>query len=167
MLMMVTRQWLFLGAIIGMAALPSVGFAFSMSSLQNLPGVGVNVKRLPPDALKLGVSEATLRAVLADGLTEAGVPLYDGDKLNTAPGAPILELSVLVKKVRGEDSFIFSARLSLQEMVSLERPTENLASIYAPTWEKHVLGVTDHAAYVRSAARQLLARFVKEYREEN
>ena len=165
--MMMTRHWLLLVAILGMAALPSVGFAFSMSSLQNLPGVGVNVKQLPPDALKLGVSKETLRAVLAGGLTEAGVPVFDADRLQTVPGAPILELSVLVRKGRGGDSFIFSARLSLQEMVSLDRPTENLASIYAPTWEKHVLGVTDQEVFVRRAARQLLARFVREYKEEN
>lgn len=141
--------------------------AMSMSTLQNLPGVGVQVQQLNTDALDFGLSEDELRELLAETLNEAGVTVYSEEKLSTAPGSPTLELKILMRQVRGESSYIFSIELALQEMVSLERPTESLEAIYAPTWEKTVLGITNQKTYVKVGVRKLLERFIQEYKREN
>ena len=157
-----------LGCAIFLAIVPfAKTHGFSLSSLQNLPGFAVNVLRLTPDAEKLGVTQEKLREVLVKHLREAGLPLVSEEKLTTLPGHPILELTVLLRKVRDGSGYIFSINLSLQEMVSLERPTENLAGIYAPTWEKTILGMTNKKYYIEVGARQLLDRFAQEYKAEN
>ncbi len=140
---------------------------FSLSSLQNLPGFGVNVRPLTPDAEKLGVTGERLQEVLTLHLEELGLPLLTDEKLSAIPGKPILELTVLLRKVRDGSGYIFSINLALQEMVSLERPTENLAGIYAPTWEKTILGITNKKTYLEVGVRQLLDRFAQEYKAEN
>ena len=142
-------------------------FSVSMSTLQNLPGVGVSVRRLNKDARKLGLSEEDLRDLLAVQLQLAHIKVYSEDELYELPGAPTLELFVLVQEMNDGSGFIFTTRLSLQERVNLERPTEALDSVFAPTWEKSVLGITNIKKYVDRSVRALSGRFVKEYKQEN
>ncbi len=140
---------------------------FSLSSLQNLPGFGVNVNRMTFDAEELGVSQEGLQKLIVDHLKKIDLNVYTEEKLSRAPGKPILELAVLLRKVKDGSGYIFSLRLALQEMVSLERPTDNLAGIYAPTWEKTILGITNKKSYLDMGVRQLLDRFAQEYQAEN
>ena len=157
-----------LGCAIFLAFLPiEKTFGFSLSSLQNLPGFSVNVLKLTPDAEKLGVTQEKLREVLVKHLQEAGLPVVSEEKSSSLPGKPILELTVILRKVRDGSSYIFSINLALQKMVSLERPTDNLAGIYAPTWEKTILGMTNKKYYIEVGTRQLLDRFAQEYKVEN
>ena len=145
----------------------AAAFGFSMSTLQNLPGVGVSVKQLSPDAERLGVSGDALELLMESRLKSGAITVFPNDRVSDIPGAPLLELTVLVRKVEGESSYLFTARLALQEMVVMERPTQHLASIYAATWEKTILGITHQKGYVDGAVGQLIARFIREFKEEN
>jgi hypothetical protein len=140
---------------------------FSLSTLQDLPGVGISVKRMQTDAERLGLSEEGLKFLMERRLNDGGVPVFADSKASDMPGAPMLEVGILVRKMEGESTYLFTVRLALQEMVVLDRPTQNLASFYAPTWEKAVLGITNKKGYVEAAVGQLIARFVREYKEEN
>ena len=142
-------------------------FSMSMSTLQNLSGVGVNVKILNKDARKLGLKEEDLLDLLKVQLQLAHIKVYNEDELYDLPGAPTLELSVLVQKMSDGSGYIFTTRLTLQERVKLERPTEALDTVFAPTWEKSVLGITSIKRYINRSVRGLSDRFVKEYKREN
>ncbi len=142
-------------------------FSMSMSTLQNLSGVGVGVKNLNKDGRKLGLKVEDLRDLLKVQLQLAHIKVYEDDELYELPGAPTLELFVLVQELDDGSGYIFTTRLSLQERVNLERPTEALGSIFAPTWEKSVLGITSLNKYINRSVRALASRFVKEYKLEN
>ncbi len=142
-------------------------FSLSMSTLQNLSGVGVSVKSLNKDARKLGLKEEDLRELLAVQLQLAQIKVYNEDELFKLPGAPTLELFVLVDEMEDGSGYIFTTRLSLQERVKLERPTEALDTVFAPTWEKSVLGITNLKKYINRSIRALADRFIKEYKQEN
>ena len=142
-------------------------FSLSMSTLQNLSGVGVSVRILNRDARKLGLKEEDLRDLLAVQLQLAHIKVYNEDELFELPGAPTLELFVLVQEMPDGSGYIFTTRLSLQERVNLERPTESLDTVFAPTWEKSVLGITSIKKYINRSVRGLSDRFIKEYKREN
>ena len=142
-------------------------YSMSMSTLQNLSGVGVNVRILNRDARKLGLKEEDLRDLLKVQLQLAHIKVYNEDELFELPGAPTLELFVLVDEMEDGRGYIYTTRLSLQERVRLERPTETLDTVFAPTWEKSVLGITSLKKYINRSVRALAGRFVKEYKQEN
>ena len=142
-------------------------FSLSMSTLQNLSGVGVSVKKLNKDGRKLGLKVEDLRDLLKIQLQLAHIKVYEDDELYELPGAPTLELFVLVTELKDGSGYIFTTRLSLQERVNLERPTEALGSLFAPTWEKTVLGITSLKKYINRSVRALSDRFVKEFKLEN
>ena len=139
----------------------------SLSSLQDLPGVGVDVADLPSAAMEFGLRKGPLMDIMRRALQKAEVPIYSEEELSAAPGSPILELKVMIGKLSGTSGYLYSARLELQEKIALERPTEHLISIYAPTWERTILGVTNGTAHIYVAVEKLLEWFVDEYRKEN
>jgi hypothetical protein len=142
--------------------LPLGAFAqgISLSVLQDLPAVRVEVRGISPDGVRLGVEADELRTAVSDILAVGGVKMDD-------PAAPAsLEITVNVARLSTGGS-IFTLKLALREEVELVRKTANLVTVPAVTWERESLGFTSQPDRVITSARNLADRFVQEWRPAN
>lgn len=135
----------------------------SMSTLQDLPEVVVAVRAITADGEKFGLTEESLVQVVSDGLKIAGVKVIEPGVSLDAGDVPTLEITAIVNRLSGE-GHIYSLRLALRELVTLNRKTKNLVELGAITWEKETQGYTSKPDRIVNAAATLADRFVTEWK---
>lgn len=132
----------------------------SLSVLQDLPAVRVEVRGISPDGVRLGVEADELAQAVGDILAVGGVRVDDA----AAPAT--LEIVANVARLSTGGS-IYTLKLALREEVELVRKTTSLVTVPAVTWEREALGFTSQPDRVINAARNLADRFVHEWRPAN
>ena len=135
-----------------------------MSTLQNLPEVGVVVRGLSPDGAKLGLSESALIATVRAAIEPAGVKVIPAPMLERRPDAAVLEISANVS-LNGKTSYFFILDLQLRETVKPVRKLQTLVTLPAVTWAKQTGGVTAKAETVQAALGRLALGFAEEWEQ--
>jgi len=142
--------------------LPAAGM--TMSTLQNLPALGVKVRGLSPDGMILGLSEAELVQTVAATLQKVGVKVVQGPALDQLPGGPTLEITANITRI-GVRSHLFIVRLELRENVKFVRQTQNLVTVPAITWDREADGYTAKIEVIRAKLTELAEKFAAEWSE--
>jgi len=137
-----------------------------MSTLQDLPVVGVSVRAITPDGERFGVTPGVLTQLVTDTLKAGGVKVVSEEEASGGANVPVLEITAIVNRLSG-NGHIYTLRLSLRELVELRRKTKNLVELGAITWEKETQGYTSNSDRLMSSALTLAERFVTEWREAN
>lgn len=141
--------------------------AASYSTLQNLPGVGISVRGLAEEAERFGLTEDDVRRKVERVLQESGIAILAEEAALSAPGSPHLEVTVYLSRLRGNGGHLYTLQTALREVVALERPTEQLVTVPAATWERVSHGIASTPARLLISLERLLARFTDEHREAN
>ena len=136
----------------------------TMSTLQNLPAVGVKVRGLSPDGMTLGLSEAELVQTVSAALQKVGVRVARGPEVDQLPGGPPLEVTANITPF-GVRSHLFIVRLELRENVKFVRKTQNLVTVPAITWDAETDGSTTKIEVIRAKLAELAERFAAEWSE--
>ncbi len=74
---------------------------FSMSTLQSLPAVGVEITGLPAAADAFALTEENILIFVRDILKRNEIPMVGGEALSDELGRPILRVTVLLTRVKG------------------------------------------------------------------
>ena len=137
-----------------------------MSSLQNLPAIGVQVKGLPAAADAFALVEDDIIDFVRQILDRTGVPVVDQDGLDQEPGEPVLEVTLNLVKVRGP-SHLYTIDLELRESVVPVRELSSLVDIPAVTWKRQTAGIANRGSTVLDSLAIVVEDFGSEYRREN
>jgi len=138
----------------------------SMSSLQNLPAIGVQVKGLPAAADAFALVEDDIIDFVRQILDRSGVPIVDQVGLDQEPGEPVLEVTLNLVKVRGP-SHLYTIDLELRESVVPVRELSSLVDIPAVTWKRQTAGIANRGSTVLDSLAIVVEDFGSEYRREN
>lgn len=138
----------------------------SMSTLQSLPAVGVEISGLPAAADAFALTEDNILVFVRDILQRNEVTLIGGEALSQEPGRPILRVSVLLTQVRGP-SHLYRVDLKLRELVVPVRPLDSLVELPAITWHRQSAGIANRGQTVLDALGKMVEDFAAEYRREN
>jgi hypothetical protein len=137
-----------------------------MSTLQSLPAVGVVVGPLPAAADALSIDEADLMDFVETLLKRNQVPTTGEEGLGREAGQPVLEVTLLLGKVRGV-SYLYAIDLELSELVIPVRPLESLEEIPAVTWKRQSAGIANRSQTIFDALEKMVEDFAAEYDREN
>jgi hypothetical protein len=137
-----------------------------MSSLQNLPAIGVQVKGLPAAADAFALVEDDIIDFVRQILDRSGVPIVDQVGLDQEPGEPVLEVTLNLVKVRGP-SHLYTIDLELRESVVPVRELSSLVDIPAVTWKRQTAGIANRGSTVLDSLAIVVEDFGSEYRREN
>lgn len=135
----------------------------AMSSLQNLPEVGVRVRGLSPDGAKLGLTESELVATVRKALETAGVKIVPPPVLDREPDTPVVEISANLNQV-SRTGFLFVLDLQLWEPAQPVRKLKTLVKIPVATWAAQDCGYTAKAEKVRDSLAAMAEQFATEWR---
>jgi len=138
----------------------------SMSSLHNLPAIGVQVKGLPAAADAFALVEDDIIDFVRQILDRSGVPIVDQVGLDQEPGEPVLEVTLNLVKVRGP-SHLYTIDLELRESVVPVRELSSLVDIPAVTWKRQTAGIANRGSTVLDSLAIVVEDFGSEYRREN
>ncbi len=141
------------------AALP---LAAQMSTLQNLPAVGVSVRGYAPDAAMLGLTETTMINAVRAVIEPAGVKVLPPPIVERTPEAAVLEISANVS-LYGKSGFFFILDLQLREGVKTVRKLQTLTTIPAVTWAEQEAGFTAKPEKAEAALAKLAQKFADEW----
>ncbi len=150
-------MWCLCGAVAIMAQ-PA-----SMSSLQNLPSVGLRVRGLSPDGAKLGLTESGLTETVRKALENAGVGIVPPPMLERAPDIPVVEISANLNQV-SRTGFLFVLDLQLWEPAQPVRPLQTLTKIPVATWVAQDCGYTAKAEKITGSLAALAEQFAAEWK---
>ena len=137
-----------------------------MSSLQDLPAIGVQVKGLPAAADAFALVEDDIIDFIRQILDRNGVPVVDQDGFGREPGEPVLELTLNLVKVRGP-SHLYTIDVELRELVVPVRELSSLVEIPAVTWKRQTAGIANRGSTVLDSLATVVEDFGSEYRREN
>lgn len=138
----------------------------SMSTLQSLPAVGVQVKGLPASADSFALVEEDIIDFVARILDRNGVPVVGGEGFEPDQGEPILEVTLNLVKVRGP-SHLYTIDLELRELVVPVRELKSLVEIPAVTWKRQTAGIANRGSTVLDSLEKMVEDFGTEYKREN
>jgi hypothetical protein len=149
-----------------MSIVPFVRADVSMSSIQNLPAIGVQVGGLPAAADAFALVEDDIIDFIRQILDRNGVPVVDQDGLGREPGEPVLEVTLNLVKVRGP-SHLYTIDVELRELVVPVRELSSLVEIPAVTWKRQTAGIANRGSTVLESLATVVEDFGSEYRREN
>jgi hypothetical protein len=143
------------------------------ASLAGLAGVYVSAHVSGRD-LPEGLSDDELATDIEHDLRQADVPVLTEDRMLRAPGAPVLQVSVVLVKASTRTNmplgFGYAIQVEVVQGVALERGTPAL-HVAATTWRLPVTVAVAPVEYtgeaVRRDVRDEIGRFVAAYREAN
>lgn len=138
----------------------------SMSTLQALPAIGVEIAGLPAAADAFALTEENILIFVRDILRRNEIPMVGPDDLSDEPGRPILRVTVLLTRVKGP-SHLYRVDLDLREMVVPVRPMDSLEELPAITWYRQTAGIANRGQTVLDALGKMAEDFSTEYRREN
>ena len=146
---------------------------YDAASLAGLPGVFVSVHASGRD-LPDGLSDELLVSGIERDLRQAGVPVLTEDELRQAPGAPVLQVSVvtvLASNASGAPlGFGYAIQVEVVQNVVLERETR-VRHVAGTTWRRPltvaVASVDGAARAVDHDVRAEVAQFAEAYRGAN
>jgi hypothetical protein len=167
----VVESLVLLATLVGPA--PLLGQDRDRANLAGLPGVYVSV-HVSGRELPEGMSDEELAGDIEHGLRGSGVPVLTEDQMLKAPGAPVLQVSVvLVKATTGNNvplGFGYAIQVEVIEGVSLDRSATE-RHIAATTWRRPVTVAVAPVNYTEEAVfrdvRDEIAAFVESYQEAN
>jgi len=138
----------------------------SMSSLQSLSGVGVQIRGLPASTSVFALTEDGIADFVQRGLEKNGVRVLDREGIKRKPGEPVIEVTLNLVKVRGP-SHLYTIDLELRETVAPVRELRSLKEIPAVTWKRQMAGIANRGSTVLDALEELIDDFGAEFRREN
>jgi hypothetical protein len=134
----------------------------SREVLRGLPGLGVLVERLNPDAEHAGLTETQIQTDVELRLRQAGIAvLTEGERLRT-PSMPVLYVRVSTYK-RGEIGvFAYNISVELLQFVLIEH---NSTHVTTTTWSTGALGIVgeQNLSLIRASIRDYVDRFINAY----
>lgn len=113
----------------------SQGSVEEILSIKGIEGVGVRVDEIDPEAAADGLNGDKLSSAVSNALKKAGIKVLSAAESASAPGKPVLFVSVNTIKHTG-DVYSFTVSLRLEQLVTLVR--DQSIKMIAPTWS--VLG---------------------------
>jgi hypothetical protein len=134
---------------------------------ENLKGLGritVLVEDFGNDTAKVGISEVELKAIVELRLRQSGVAV---DKIEDRKQQPYLYVAVHPMYLEKTDHFIISTRVSLNEIVRLQR---NDTTTIATTWNKGNLTIAPRnisTEHIKQSVDSLLTFFLNDYLAAN
>jgi hypothetical protein len=142
-------------------------------SLDGLPGVYVSV-HISGREMPEGMSDQQLADAIEHGLKSSGVPVLSEEQMVKTPGAPVLQVSVvLVKAMTGRNvplGFGYAIQVEVVEGVSLDRSATE-RHVAATTWRRPVTVAVAPVDYTEQAVfrdvRDEIEQFVNSYRAAN
>jgi hypothetical protein len=139
-------------------------------TLRGLPGVGVFVERIHPEAEQAGITRRQVQTEVAQRLREQGILVLTQPEVRSSFGRPSLAVNIQIasaENVPGEQ-YVVHITVALKQHVLLERNT-TMPAFEAATWEVAVLGVVGRDAFqrVREDVANLVDRFIQAYRSVN
>ena len=134
----------------------------SMSALQNLPAVGVQVRGLSPEGAKFGLTETALIATVRGVLEPAGVRVLPPPLIERAPDTPTVEISANLSSV-SKTGYLFILDLQLWEPAKPVRKIQTLVTIPVITWAQQTGGYAAKLETVHAALAKLAERFAAEW----
>ena len=112
--------------------------ALGRESLQGLPGVGVVIGSVMPDAQKDGLSEDSIRTAVEFILRSIGIRVLTLSERLVTPSEPLLHVNVNTQQDES-GLYAYNTLVQLQQKVSLvHRPNYK---VWASTWETDETGV--------------------------
>jgi hypothetical protein len=139
-------------------------------TLRGLPGVGVFVERIHPEAEQAGITRRQVQTEVEQRLREQGIRVLTQAEVLRSFGRPSLAVNIQItsaENVPGEQ-YVVHITVALKQHVLLERNT-TMPAFEAATWEVEVLGVVGRDAFqrVREDVASLVDRFIQAYRSVN
>jgi hypothetical protein len=162
---MVSRRIL-TGIFFSLALLFAVSPAAAQdSSLNNLPGVWVNVE-VTPTLIKDGLAHNQVKSEIESQLQEAGIRLLTEKECRSTAGQPKLLVRVRGTKVQENWRFYtFAINIYLIQDVYLAR-TDNSGSYQASTWYDAV-AAHGYIGDIRTRIKEVLYSFTNDYQAAN
>lgn len=107
-------------------------------SLRGLPGVGVVIETIKPDAQKDGLSEDSIRTGVELILRSSGIRVLTQSEVLVTPPVPLLYVNVTTQKSE-LGLYAYSVQVRLTQKVSLvHRP---MHEVWASTWQTGEIGL--------------------------
>jgi hypothetical protein len=138
-------------------------------TLRGLPGVGVRVERLPPEAEQAGLTRRQVQTEVERRLRERGLRVFTQQEMLTALGRPTLAVTIRITSAEAvrKDLSVVHLEVAMKQQVLLERNTA-LPAVEATTWEVASLGVgPDALQRVQEDVAALVDRFIDAYQSVN
>lgn len=106
-------------------------------SLRGLPGVGLVVGKIAPDARRDGLAEDHLREQATARLRDAGIPILAADQQRRTPRRPALHVNVATSRLE-TDECLYSIHVEVVQWVALlengEKAIGAATPVPATTW---------------------------------
>ena len=142
----------------------------SRKTLRGLPGVGVLVERIHPEAEQAGITRRQVQTEVEQRLREQGIRVLAQPEVLRAFGRPSLAVNIQITSAENvpKELYVVHITVALKQHVLLERNTA-MPAVEAATWEVAILGMVGRDAFqrVREDVANLVDRFIQAYRSVN
>jgi len=143
-------------------------------SLQGLPGVGLVVGKIAPDASRDGLTEERLRKQTTARLRTAGIPALSADQQRRTPRRPALHVNVATSRLE-TDEYLYSIHVELVQWVALlengQKAIGAATPVPARTWSApNAFGIVPAdqlRRHVEKAVATMLGEFVRAWHQAN
>ena len=116
------------------------GDELEIETLRGLEGIGVIVENLREDAGRERLTTTQVQTDVKLRLRKAGIRVLTEEQRLKTPGRPYLYVNVNARKVEQMDHYVYSIRVALRQIVSLERDPS--ITTVGETWDQGYLGIT-------------------------
>ena len=162
----VSKLTILIGALCACLVVLTARAETSMSTLQSLPAVGLELAPLPAEADVFALLENDILDRLRRVLEAKNVPLIGPEHVVDEPGRPVLEVTLQLAKVRGP-SYLYTIDLELRETVVPVRELKSLVELDAVTWKRKTAGIANRGDTILEAMDRMADDFATEYQREN
>jgi hypothetical protein len=159
-----------LGLIVGVRSLAyAVGDdEYSRLSLRGLPGVGVLIGDIAPNAARDGLRRRQLQTAVESRLRKAGIRVLTLEELRRHPRHPTLHIEVVTAKAPKQKIYAINVSAELQQVVVLDHNPPIVTR--ASTWSSSIIGIVETrgmSQVVRKTVEDIVDEFIRDYLQMN